>query len=200
MTGADPWPWFRFPFGDYSQRVIQSLTGPGSCQSGGPSIPSAGRGTSGGITTQLIINRVPGSLRPGEIVLMHCGPGGMKAGDHSTPDADALPTVIQSVRYSSVTVDALRGLGYHVRAIGGAVPSFGEPRVRVGGGDAGLSEGGRAGGGPENRRLLDLEVQRWGGELQRVLIRVAGGPGRRGAGRHRHRRRLATLAGGPGRW
>ena len=51
MTGADPWPWFRFPFG---------------------------------ITTQLIINRVPGSLRPGEIVLMHCGPGGMKAGDHST--------------------------------------------------------------------------------------------------------------------
>ena len=38
------------------------------------------KGTSGGITTQLIINRVPGSLRLGEIVLMHCGPGGMKAG------------------------------------------------------------------------------------------------------------------------
>jgi peptidoglycan/xylan/chitin deacetylase (PgdA/CDA1 family) len=60
-----------------------------------------------GITTQLIINRVPGSLHPGEIVLMHCGPGGMKAGDHSTLDACALPAVIPSVRpcgYSSVTV------------------------------------------------------------------------------------------------
>jgi peptidoglycan/xylan/chitin deacetylase (PgdA/CDA1 family) len=29
-------------------------------------------GTSGGITTQTVLNRVLGSLRPGEIVLMHC--------------------------------------------------------------------------------------------------------------------------------
>jgi hypothetical protein len=31
------------------------------------------KGTSGGITTQTVVNRVLGGLRPGEIVLMHCG-------------------------------------------------------------------------------------------------------------------------------
>ena len=30
-------------------------------------------GTSGGITVAKIVSRVPGSLQPGEIVLMHCG-------------------------------------------------------------------------------------------------------------------------------
>jgi peptidoglycan/xylan/chitin deacetylase (PgdA/CDA1 family) len=45
------------------------------------------KGTSGGITTQTVVSRVLGGLRPGEIVLMHCG---SNPDDHSTPDANAL--------------------------------------------------------------------------------------------------------------
>jgi hypothetical protein len=43
--------------------------------------------TSGGITVAKIVSRVPGSLQPGEIVLMHCGSNPSK---QSTLDADAL--------------------------------------------------------------------------------------------------------------
>jgi hypothetical protein len=85
-------------------------------------------GTSGGITVQKIVNRILGSLQPGEIVLMHCG---SNPSDHSTLDADAFPAVIKELRargYSFfVTVDALRGLGYHALTSGGAVYSFGAP-------------------------------------------------------------------------
>jgi hypothetical protein len=60
------------------------------------------KGTSGGITTQTVLNRVLGSLRPGEIVLMHCG---SNPDDHST----------------------LMGLGYHVLTSNGGVHNYGTP-------------------------------------------------------------------------
>jgi hypothetical protein len=84
-------------------------------------------GTSGGITAAKVVSRVLGSLQPGEIVLMHCG---SNPTDHSTLDADALPAMISQLRargYQFVTLDALRGLGYHVLASGGGVSSFGAP-------------------------------------------------------------------------
>ena len=84
-------------------------------------------GTSGGITVAKIVSRVLGSLQPGEIVLMHCG---SNPTDHSTVDADALPSVISQLRargYQFVTLDALRGLGYHVLASAGGVYSYGAP-------------------------------------------------------------------------
>ena len=62
-----------------------------------------------------------GSLRPGEIVLIHCG---SNPDDHSTLDADALPAVFQALQargYSFVTINALRGLGYHVLTPDGGV-------------------------------------------------------------------------------
>ena len=73
--------------------------------------PAAAVIASGGITAQTVLNRVLGSLRPGEIVLMHCG---SNPDDHSTLDAVALPSVIQALqarRYSFVTLDALRTPG-----------------------------------------------------------------------------------------
>jgi hypothetical protein len=73
------------------------------------------------------VNRVLGSLQPGEIVLMHCG---SNPTDHSTLDANALPTVVQNLQargYSFVTLDALQGLGYHVLTSDGQVHSYGAP-------------------------------------------------------------------------
>jgi len=127
VTGADPWPWFRFPYGDYSQHAISVVNGAGFVSVGWTVDTLGWNGTSGGITTQTVVNRVVGSLRPGEIVLMHCG---SNPDDHSTLDANALPAVIQSLRargYSFVTIDALRGLGYHVLTSNGGVHNYGTP-------------------------------------------------------------------------
>jgi peptidoglycan/xylan/chitin deacetylase (PgdA/CDA1 family) len=127
VTGADPWPWFRFPYGDYNQHAISVVNAAGFVPVGWTVDTLGWKGTSGGITAQIIVNRVLAGLRPGEIVLMHCG---SNPDDHSTLDAAALPAVIQSLRsrgYSFVTMDALRGLGYHELASNGAVYSFGVP-------------------------------------------------------------------------
>ena len=127
VTGADPWPWFRFPYGDYNQHTISVVNSVGFVPVGWTVDTLGWEGTSGGITTQIILNRVLASLPPGEIVLMHCG---SNPDDHSTLDAAALPAVIQNLQargYAFVTMDALRGLGYHELASNGGVSSFGAP-------------------------------------------------------------------------
>jgi len=50
---------------------------------------------------------VLGALRPGQIVLMHVG---SHPTDHSTLDADALPTVISELRARGYTFVTLRML------------------------------------------------------------------------------------------
>ena len=127
VTGADPWPWFRFPYGDYSQHAISVVNGSGFVPVGWTVDTLGWKGTSGGITAQTVLNRVLGSLRPGEIVLMHCG---SNPDDHSTLDADALPAVIQNLQargYSFVTMNALMGLGYHLLTSNGGVHDYGTP-------------------------------------------------------------------------
>jgi len=111
VTGADPWPWFRFPYGDYNAHAISVVNGTGFVPVGWTADTLGWKGTSGGVTAQTVLNRVLGSLKPGEIVLMHCG---SNPDDHSTLDAAALPSVIQAVQargYSFVTLDALRTPG-----------------------------------------------------------------------------------------
>ena len=108
MTGADPWPWFRFPYGDYNAHAISVVNSTGFVPVGWTVDTLGWKGTSGGITAQTVLNRVLGSLRPGEIVLMHCG---SNPDDRTTLDAAALPSVIQALQargYSFVTLDALR--------------------------------------------------------------------------------------------
>ena len=127
VTGAHPWPWFRFPYGDYNQHTISVVNGAGFVPVGWTVDTLGWKGTSGGISTGTVVNRVLGSLRPGEIVLMHCG---SNPDDHSTLDANALPTVIQNLQargYSFVTLDALQGLGYHVLTSNGGVHNYGAP-------------------------------------------------------------------------
>jgi len=127
VTGADPWPWFRFPYGDFNQHAISVVNGAGFVPVGWTVDTLGWKGTSGGITAQTVVARVLGSLRPGEIVLMHCG---SNPDDHSTLDADALPAVIQGLQsrgYSFVTIDALQGLGYHVLTSNGGVHNYGAP-------------------------------------------------------------------------
>jgi peptidoglycan/xylan/chitin deacetylase (PgdA/CDA1 family) len=129
-TGADPAPWFRFPFGEYNARTLALVNAAGFVPVGWTVDTLGWEGTSGGQSAQTVVSRVLAGLRPGEIVLMHCGSGGNDPKDHSTLDADALPAVISAVKargYQFVTIDALQGLGYHVLASDGGVHNFGAP-------------------------------------------------------------------------
>ncbi len=109
VTGRDPWPWFRFPYLDRTPRTIRAVNAAGFVPIGATVDSLGWEGTSGGITAALVVRRVLRALRPGAIVLMHCG---ANPDDGSTLDAKALPTLIRDLRdrgYGFVTLDALRG-------------------------------------------------------------------------------------------
>ena len=108
-AGADPRPLFRFPFGDRDARTIGAVNDLGYVAVRWTVDTLGWKGTSGGMTAGQVADRALGSLRPGEIVLMHTG---SNPDDGTTLDADALPTVIQRMRaegYEFVTLDALLG-------------------------------------------------------------------------------------------
>jgi peptidoglycan/xylan/chitin deacetylase (PgdA/CDA1 family) len=109
--GTDPRPLFRFPYGDRNARTI-SLANKAGYIAVRWTVDTLGwKGTSGGISTTTVVNRVVNAAKPGEIVLMHVG---SNPTDKSTLDAAALPTVISKLRglgYGFVTLDALVGGG-----------------------------------------------------------------------------------------
>jgi peptidoglycan/xylan/chitin deacetylase (PgdA/CDA1 family) len=107
VTGQDPAPLFRFPFGDTDARVISIANNLGYVPVRWTVDTLGWKGTSGHVTPEMVVSRVLAALRPGEIVLMHVG---SNPDDHSTLDADALPQLISQLKargYSFVTLDAL---------------------------------------------------------------------------------------------
>lgn len=114
ITGAQVWPWFRFPFGDHNRHTIAVVNSLGFATIGWTVDTLGWEGSSRGITVRSIIRRVVDARRPGEIVLMHPA----ATVDHSILDALALPGIIKALRsygYSFVTINALRqSIGFHV--------------------------------------------------------------------------------------
>ena len=111
VTGASPFPLFRFPYGESDARTLTMVNGLGYVAVGWTVDTLGWKGSSAGITPASIVARVMAGLRPGEIVLMHVG---SNPNDGSTLDADALASVIASIKaagYSFVTLDALLGSG-----------------------------------------------------------------------------------------
>jgi peptidoglycan/xylan/chitin deacetylase (PgdA/CDA1 family) len=108
-AGADPCPFFRFPYGERDPRTIAAVNDLGYVAVRWTVDTLGWKGTSGGIGTQTVTARVLGGLQPGEIVLMHIG---SNPDDGSTLDADALPQVIDGISaagYGFVTLDELLG-------------------------------------------------------------------------------------------
>jgi peptidoglycan/xylan/chitin deacetylase (PgdA/CDA1 family) len=100
----DPRPLFRFPFGASDARTLGIVNSLGYASINWTVDTLGWEGTSGGQSVSTVVSRVLANLRPGEIVLMHVG---SNPDDGSTLDADALPTIISSLRargYSFVTV------------------------------------------------------------------------------------------------
>jgi peptidoglycan/xylan/chitin deacetylase (PgdA/CDA1 family) len=107
VTGANPAPLFRFPFGDADARAIGIANQLGYVPVRWTVDTLGWEGTAGHITASVVAARVLAGLRPGEIVLMHVG---SNPDDHTILDADALPRIISELRargYSFVTLDAL---------------------------------------------------------------------------------------------
>lgn len=105
VTGQDPRPYFRFPFGARTTHDIALVNGECSVPFRWTVDTLGWKGTSGGQTAATVRSRVLAGLRPGEIVLMHVG---SNPDDHTTLDADALPGIIDTVRakgYRFVTLE-----------------------------------------------------------------------------------------------
>ena len=109
VTGQDPRPWFRFPFGAVDARTVSVVNADCYVPFRWTVDTLGWKGTSGGQSVATVVSRVTASLVPGQIVLMHVG---AHPTDHSTLDADALPRVIDALRdrgYSFVTLGAVIG-------------------------------------------------------------------------------------------
>ena len=109
VTGADPVPLFRFPYGDADARTIALANQAGYVPVRWTVDTLGWEGTAGHISAAVVAARVLAALQPGEIVLMHSG---SNPDDHTTFDADALPQVISELRargYTFVTLSALTG-------------------------------------------------------------------------------------------
>jgi peptidoglycan/xylan/chitin deacetylase (PgdA/CDA1 family) len=118
--GTDPRPLFRFPYGDRNSHTISVVNRAGYIAVRWTVDSLGWKGTSGGQSTATVVNRVVAAARPGEIVLMHVG---SNPDDHTTLDANALPTVIERLEglgYRFVTLDA-------ALSAGGTVPSGCDP-------------------------------------------------------------------------
>ena len=105
--GGDPRPLFRFPLGERDARTIATVNANGYLPVRWTVDTLGWKGSSGGITAQIVADRALARLQPGEIVLMHIG---SNPDDGTTFDADALPGMIQRIRqagYAFTTLDAL---------------------------------------------------------------------------------------------
>jgi peptidoglycan/xylan/chitin deacetylase (PgdA/CDA1 family) len=109
VTGQNPRPLFRFPFGAVDNHVI-ALVNADCYVPFRWTVDTLGwKGTSEGQSVSTVVARVLGAARPGEIVLMHVG---AHPKDGSTLDADALPQVISGLRsrgYGFVTLESAFG-------------------------------------------------------------------------------------------
>jgi peptidoglycan/xylan/chitin deacetylase (PgdA/CDA1 family) len=107
--GAPAKPLFRFPFGDRTPADIAAVNDVGYVPVRWTVDTLGWKGTSGGITADIVLERVLATVTPGQIVLMHVG---AHPTDGSTLDADALPRIIDELRsrgYTFVTLDVLLG-------------------------------------------------------------------------------------------
>ena len=103
--GGDAGRYFRFPFGARTPADIRVVNDAGYVSVRWTVDTLGWKGTSGGVSADVVRKRVLDGARPGQIVLMHLG---ANPDDGTTLDADALAGVIAGLRdrgYSFVTVD-----------------------------------------------------------------------------------------------
>ncbi|NGN63334.1 polysaccharide deacetylase family protein [Streptomyces sp. A7024] len=106
VTGRTTKPLFRFPFGMASGADIRDVRKQGYEPIGWTVDTQGWKGAYRGRGPKAVVSRAVRWLRPGHIILMHCG----AARDRSTPDADALPALIDRLRKEGYSFTDLRHL------------------------------------------------------------------------------------------
>ena len=99
-TGRSPAALFRFPYGSSSASTLAVVNHLGYTAVGWTVDTLGWEGTTQGQSLHSVIARVLDHLQPGEIILMHVG---ANPNDHSTLDADALPTILAKIRARGYT-------------------------------------------------------------------------------------------------
>ena len=108
VTGADPHPFFRFPFGSKDAKALTEVNSLGYVAIRWTVDSLGWEGTMNGTRgADFTAARVLAAATPGEIVLMHVG---SNPTDHSMLDAAALPTVIDGLRQRGYAFTTLRTL------------------------------------------------------------------------------------------
>ncbi|WP_283454204.1 polysaccharide deacetylase family protein [Streptomyces sp. G-G2] len=106
-TGAAPLPFFRFPYGETTQRQIDEVNALGFADIEWAVDTNGYKGTAGRMTVQRAVHRALRGLAPGRIIQMHVGD---PAGHGPILDAQALPLIIEAVRARGYEVVDLRTL------------------------------------------------------------------------------------------
>jgi peptidoglycan/xylan/chitin deacetylase (PgdA/CDA1 family) len=108
VTGTDPRPLFRFPFGSKDARAMTEVNSLGYIAVRWTVDSLGWQGTMNGTRGRdFTAARVLAAATPGEIVLMHVG---SHPTDHSMLDAEALPAVIAGLRQKGYGFTTLRTL------------------------------------------------------------------------------------------
>jgi peptidoglycan/xylan/chitin deacetylase (PgdA/CDA1 family) len=94
VSGRNPQPFFRFPYGVSSRRTLAIVNALGYAAVGWTADTAGWLGTSGGQSLSSVVGRAVDALRPGAILLMHAG---SNPNDGTTLDADALATIIARI-------------------------------------------------------------------------------------------------------
>jgi len=108
VTGEDPKPLFRFPFGSKDAKALTEINSLGYVAVRWTVDSLGWQGTMNGTRgPTFTVDRVLAAAVPGEIVLMHVG---SNPTDHSMLDAEALPAVIAGLRQRGYAFTTLRTL------------------------------------------------------------------------------------------
>ncbi|MCM2580023.1 polysaccharide deacetylase family protein [Streptomyces meridianus] len=106
-TGAEPLPFFRFPYSETTEQGIAHVNALGFADIEFTADTNGYLGAAGGMTVDRAVARAVDALAPGEIVQMHVG-----ASDGQGPvlDAEALPRIIDAVQERGYRIVDLRTL------------------------------------------------------------------------------------------
>ncbi|MFF0023876.1 polysaccharide deacetylase family protein [Streptomyces sp. NPDC004082] len=106
-SGAEPLPFFRFPYSATTPRGISDVNALGYADIEFTVDTNGYLGTARGMTVQKVVDRVLDGLSPGEIVQMHVG---TSDGRGAPLDVQALPRIIDAVQSRGYRVTDLRSL------------------------------------------------------------------------------------------
>ncbi|MDX3533079.1 polysaccharide deacetylase family protein [Streptomyces sp. MB09-01] len=103
-SGAEPLPFFRFPYSSTTRQSVADVNDLGYAAIEFTADTNGYLGPKGGMTVDEAVERAVDALTPGAIIQMHVG----STGDGVVLDADALPRIIDAARADGYEVIDLR--------------------------------------------------------------------------------------------